>query len=219
MRYIEKRLENEPASLREYRSTPGASYNSCNRADIREALRKEQGYLCAYCMRRISEATDEKGLPLMQIEHFEARAINEELRLNYLNMLGVCDGNKGNPLKMLHCDQSRGKKPLRVDPRNFEIVNRVTFSSSGEIRSDDNAIQNDLDNILNLNIKRLRDWRREAIDTARARLKRKYKHKGSTYSKRDLNQELRAWESLENGKYRPFCQAAIYYLQNKLSRL
>jgi len=53
MRYIPKKISNEPASLRATRLTDGANFDSTNKSDIREALLKEQGYLCAYCMRRI----------------------------------------------------------------------------------------------------------------------------------------------------------------------
>lgn len=47
----------EPRSLTEYRMNKDATYNNLPtnvRQDIRECLLKEQGCLCAYCMRRIS---------------------------------------------------------------------------------------------------------------------------------------------------------------------
>ena len=49
MKYIQKNLKNEPISLKEKRSTPGANFDSCSKEDIRIALLAEQGKICAYC--------------------------------------------------------------------------------------------------------------------------------------------------------------------------
>lgn len=52
MRYITK--GREPSSLTQYKKQSGAYFDGVNKEDIRQALLEEQGYLCAYCMRRIS---------------------------------------------------------------------------------------------------------------------------------------------------------------------
>ncbi|MCF2598074.1 hypothetical protein I6E10_04830 [Phocaeicola barnesiae] len=49
MRKIQK--QPEPREWTEYRLTPGAHYEASS--ELRQALLEEQGYLCAYCMRRI----------------------------------------------------------------------------------------------------------------------------------------------------------------------
>ena len=41
----------EPKEWTEYCSTPGVTYQSI--PELVDALLKEQGYICAYCMRRI----------------------------------------------------------------------------------------------------------------------------------------------------------------------
>ena len=41
------------------------------KGDIIELLLKEQGHICAYCMRRIPD--ERKGLPHVKIEHWNAR--------------------------------------------------------------------------------------------------------------------------------------------------
>ena len=61
MRYIPKKSNNEPDSLRATRLTDGATYDECNKNDVREALLNEQGYLCAYCMRRIENERGDNG--------------------------------------------------------------------------------------------------------------------------------------------------------------
>jgi hypothetical protein len=82
MRHISKNIRNEPKSLKEVRSTPGATFDDCDKSAIRQALLKEQGHRWAYCMSRISEQVDSAGKPRMKIEHYDAQsaASNKKLR-------------------------------------------------------------------------------------------------------------------------------------------
>ena len=51
---IKKKLE--PHSLTEYKQTINASFDNLPseiKDDIRKSLLKEQGYICAYCMKKI----------------------------------------------------------------------------------------------------------------------------------------------------------------------
>ncbi len=221
MKHIKKDIGNEPVSLKSHRSTPGATYNDCNKEDIRQALLKEQGHICAYCMQRISANSDKSGVPMMQIEHYEAQSQNEDLQLNYLNMLGVCLGNKGFARHLQHFDQSRGNEVLKIDPRQPVCEEYIRFSNNGEIYSDDEQVDNDLNRILNLNVRYLVDARKAAIDETVKNLRNKYKKKpGQSWSKSDLQKEIRNWQELDvDGMFPVFCQAAIYYLQRKLQRL
>lgn len=41
----------EPKEWTEYRNTPGVDYQAI--PELIQSLLKEQGYICAYCMRRI----------------------------------------------------------------------------------------------------------------------------------------------------------------------
>jgi hypothetical protein len=55
----------EPPCLLKYRQTASATYEDYRPKDpLKKALLTEQGYICCYCMKRISE---EK----MEIEHFK----------------------------------------------------------------------------------------------------------------------------------------------------
>ena len=64
---------------------------------IIELLLKEQGHICAYCMRRIPD--ERKGLPHVKIEHWNARngehgeTCGSYGALDYGNFLAVCSGN------------------------------------------------------------------------------------------------------------------------------
>lgn len=221
MKHINKKRENEPQSLIEYRSTPNANYNDCNKEDIRLALLKEQGYICAYCMQRISNKTNRNGQPLTTIEHYKAQSQEESLKLNYFNMLGVCRGNEGQPKRLQHCDSSRGNIPLTINPLDENVETFIKYSSSGEVFSEHEQMNRDLRAALNLNQKWLLEGRRTVMDLAIQNLQNKYKNKkGQSWSKSDLTKEINYWESRNaSSQFHPFCQAAIYYLKKKLSRI
>lgn len=214
MKYIAKHISNEPRSLKEHRSTPGATYNDCNKEDIRLALLKEQGYLCAYCMQRIDETLGKNGMPVTRIEHYEAQKSNagEDLQMNYLNMLGVCSGDRGLSEDLLHCDKSRRNASLTIDPRQKDCEQHIHYSPNGRIYSNKVDVHNDLDKILNLNTPYLKNGRKAAMNIANKNLK--------AWKEGDIKQAIKKWEQLnKQGKYQEFCQAAIYYLQKKLRQL
>ena len=83
-----KEMVEELASLR---STPDASVDwgeLKNREPIRESLCREQGNLCAYCMRRISADAS-------HVEHIVPQSMCKPGQdVDYNNMLAVCDGNE-----------------------------------------------------------------------------------------------------------------------------
>ena len=94
----------EPESLTQYRKQPFAYYDGCDKAPIRERLLIEQGYLCAYCMRRIDKQH-------MKIEHWKPEAmLSEAEKLDYHNMLAVCVGHlAGEDSKYDTCDSKKAK--------------------------------------------------------------------------------------------------------------
>ena len=99
MIYIKK--GKEPDSLTKYKKQKFAYYDGYKeKDDVREMLLKEQGYLCAYCMRRID-------INHMKIEHwFPENELSDIERLDYRNMLGSCEG---------HIDGTNGKKDDTCD--------------------------------------------------------------------------------------------------------
>ena len=147
MIYIKKGTE--PRSLTEYRSQPGATYDGYReKDDVRGALLEEQGYICAYCMRRISKEQ-------MKIEHWKAQNASDgagaEYALSYRNMLGVCLGNQSSPHEMQTCDTHRGNADLFVDPRDAAHISQILYRGDGTIYSKNLQINFDLNERLNLN--------------------------------------------------------------------
>lgn len=183
MLYIKKKIE--PQELTQAKRDGLESYDEMS-TDVKNAIRKqlaeEQGYLCAYCMRRMR-------LDTMQIEHYIAQHPKEgdyhpALTIDYSNMLGVCPGNKGEGLltKYLTCDQHRQNKPLTVDPRNADSVALVLYRANGEIYSKDSSVNDDLQKTLNLNCREvyLPENRKAALDALKKKIYADCKNKSAT---------------------------------------
>lgn len=170
MIYIKK--TSEPRSLVEHRCTPGADFDGLDKTELREYLLKEQGYLCAYCMKRIHDERDTK------IEHYRARTAENELE--YANLLAVCYGNQPSPdsvvkvgKKRLTCDSMKGNQVLHINPQSQEDMDTIYYDNNGKIYSKNVLYQQDLDSVLNLNdtFGYLVRNRKEVVDTMINKLK------------------------------------------------
>ncbi len=168
MKYIQK--EKAPLSLRTYReTTPNASYNGfSDKKVIREALLKEQGHICAYCMRRISLDLNNYHKPKIEIEHYLSQDNFPNKTLNYQNMLGVCNGNLSG---ISHCDKSKDNKSLKtLNPLKFKTSEQlINYKLNGEIvsKSNNSDVEEDINIILNLNNEQLIQYRKDALDKAK----------------------------------------------------
>lgn len=140
--------KSEPHSLTTYKKTINASFDnqpSKVKEDLRKSLLEEQGYICAYCMKRIEESTD------IKIEHYEAR--NRTNELSYKNLLVVCKGNEGSSKERQTCDTKKGNRVLHIDPQKIGDISTIFFIRNGEVKSTNLLFQKDLDEVLNLNDK------------------------------------------------------------------
>ena len=143
---------------------------------IIELLLKEQGHICAYCMRRIPD--ERKGLPHVKIEHWNARNGEHGETCGSYGALdyGVCSGNQNGCSKgkeeKLTCDASRGNKKLIVNPLNPETLSTIYYTEDGMIAASDSDINKDLTITLNLNCMRdsvqLPKERKRALDEIQA---------------------------------------------------
>ena len=207
MKYIKK--QSEPASLKQFRAIPGASYDDYRDKDgLRQTLMEEQGFICCYCMQRIK-------LETMHIEHWKPRSLYPESQLDYRNLLAVCEGNEGKPHHLQHCDKRKGDKKIIINPTHPKCEKLVKFRSNGELYSEDETTNQELNSVLNLNIQTLVINRKNILDFAI--LKLTAENRDGTWSKAVLKKELRKWESLgTDGKYEPFCRIVIFFLEKKL---
>lgn len=209
MKYIKK--FNEPASLKQFRAIPGASYDDYRDKDeLRQLLMKEQGFICCYCMQRIK-------LETTHIEHWKPRSLYPEFQLDYKNLLAVCDGNEGKPKHLQHCDKKKGNKEITINPTDPNCEIQTKFLSNGEVYSEDETINQEFNTVLNLNIQTLVINRKNVLDFAIRKLTTE--NREGTWSKTVLKKELRKWESLgTDGKYEPYCRIVIFFLKKKLSK-
>lgn len=119
-------------------------------------------------------AAVEKYSSLMHIEHFVPQsdiAFGVAKSLDYDNMLAVCDGGVWYNMDMnliggqnLSCDVSKGDKLLSLNPavRGDAQRMRIRYTSSCKIKSDNEQFDKEINNILNLNVKRLVNLRKSA---------------------------------------------------------
>ena len=166
---IEIKKGKEPQELISHRKKPYATYSNMP-PDVHEivlnSLIKEQGYICAYCMRRIPQ---KDKTPSVTIEHIDPQSKTDNAKaLNYRNMLAVCNGNRGCGTEDgMICDAKRGNDSLYVNPLKPETLKSIRYKSDGTIFSDIEVINEDLDIRLNLNCQALGlpDIRRKALQT------------------------------------------------------
>lgn len=150
------------------------------KADIIELLLKEQGHLCAYCMRKLPD--ERKGLPHVKIEHWDARngengtTCGPQGALAYDNFLAVCSGNQNDCSRCKEekrtCDASRDNKKLVVNPLKPETLSTIYYTEDGLIAALDPDINKDLTITLNLNCMRdsvqLPTERKKVLDAIQA---------------------------------------------------
>lgn len=198
----------EPDSLTKYRKTAYATYDGCNKTDIRKKLLVEQGCLCAYCMRRIDEGNT-------RIEHWRPESmLNEKEKLDYSNMLGVCTLSEGQAYCNATCDARKGNKLMKLDPREANHIQTIAYSSTtGEISSTDPYLNHDLNETLNLNCtaQLLPQCRKAALDRVYKQLKST--KKVGTWTAADIAPIRKLYESGSNGVLPEYAGIVRWWLQ------
>jgi len=206
----------EPRSLTTYRaSISKKDLSSLEKFDtapskvkdeLREQLLQEQGFICCYCMNRVEFRNS-------KIEHFNPRSLFREEQLDYHNLFIACLGGEGHTSNKQSCDTKKGNNQLKHINLLSDIEKSIEYKKDGFIYSNNSDIDNELNQILNLNHKLLKNNRKEALNQLLIDLKKrgwnistlksnleKYKHKNS------------------KGKYRPYCEMIVYFLTKKLKQ-
>lgn len=209
----------EPHEWTEYRKTPGAVYQSFGY--LVKALLEEQGYICAYCMRRIpckdkinGESTQEDH----RIEHIKCRDNYPELQLDYTNMVICCPGHIGDES---HCDRLKGNNPISFSPFDQAFIDTINYNADGEISSTNEQYNAELESVLNLNTSLLVMNRRAVITEVINQINAQKKNK--PWNKSTLNKLITKYSSMQNMgeemEYIPYCGIVLYYLRKKLKKL
>ncbi len=165
MRLIEK--SPPPPKLITYSRQIGASYGAMDsdvKNELVSTLIRDQKHLCAYCQQKIT-------LPV-KIEHHCDRSIcnglngMEDKTLDYGNLFAVCWGNKGTHHETI-CDQKKSEDaskkhlPIELIPTNVQHIAMISYSSTGIIKSSNLKHENEINAVLNLNEKNLKEKRKK----------------------------------------------------------
>lgn len=203
---INKSRQNEPRSWINYRRTPGVEYQASE--DLRNALLREQGYICAYCMRRIP--TKDPDTPEeSHIEHIKCIHNHQGLQLDYRNMVICCPGNiDGNE----HCDRSKHNSNISFDLFDALLQNSISYSfRTGEIKSNNVVWNNEINEILNLNNPLQMLNRRDTLDGVIDAIE------FNRRAVQQIRQILLEWSQFDGeGKLHPYCGIIIWFLGRRL---
>ncbi|MBP5771435.1 MAG: hypothetical protein J6W75_08765 [Bacteroidaceae bacterium] len=204
----------EPAEWTEERNTPGISYETTHKDALRLALLEEQGWLCGYCMRRVSFAAGTQTDT--RIEHLKPRTLSlsegkPEETLAYGNMILCCNGDIDGS-RNLHCDASKGEKEIHFTPFEAVAIATISYSSKdGSIKSSNETYDSDLNNVLNLNHPILAANRLAVIKGLVKEMGRK------TWKKSDIVHKISYYSGRNaKGQLHEYCGVVIWYLNKKL---
>ena len=225
MRKITKNTE--PKAWTQYRLTPGAAFKPI--PELVNSLLDEQGYICAYCERRIPCKDAVEGTPGAEnhrIEHLRTQSTSKKTGistdLDYSNMVVCCPGNIARDgAENYHCDKRKGDVDLRISPLDDTMMSTIQFTPSGLIKSTDSQLDREINENLNLNQQLLRSNRKETwIGIARGL-------KAKDWNVSNIRHLIDVWESKHkeniNGHmvlaYKPYCSMVLYMLNKKLNMI
>ncbi len=135
---------------------------------LKKALYDEQGGICGYCQIKIS-------LEKMKVEHHCEQSIcngkdgSIDKSLDYTNLLAVCLGKFGT--NETSCDTKKSEfnsnngLPIEVSPWNISHMDAIKYTSNGNIISNIHRHNIELNEILNLNSRHLKDLRSKKFNT------------------------------------------------------
>lgn len=198
MKHIEKTCP--PIEFVEYCETPGVSYDGLT-GDSKKALRKrlleDQGYICCYCGCAIENNEHTK------IEHIKCQKDHVELALKYENMLASCDGGESDrrqktlPKHQVHCDAKKENKDIPISPLE-DVDSLFVFYDDGDVKG--RGLGKELVSILGLDVKYLKNVRREAIESY------------EILYPDNLEEELEWLKNKHDGKFEPFCFVLMQHI-------
>ena len=190
---------------------------------FRKLLLIEQGYLCAYCMRRIPHKHIEKESEHddMKIEHrvaqTDSESISKKLDITYNNMFACCMGGKGKKKEFETCDTRKKDGKITINPTDKSHINTIKYGFDGTITSTNTTFEKDIDEILNLNENNLKQRREAIYKSVKKRTEESFKTLMDRKAKNEyLNKEIELWLKPTNQKYKEYCMVAVVYLQSRI---
>ncbi len=220
MRYIEK--NDPPEALLYWKAQRNAAAQSLDFAelgrvemngdevDVKQAIKfqrmKDQGFLCAYTMLRITVEDSHIEHLIPQSRSRKDMNINETVE--YGNMV-ACYPREESKGGVGYGAAYRGKKLLIVTPRDSKCERVIKYHQNGTITSEDGEVEKMLNNVLNLNAQTLKDRRQDIFNRHGVGLRSDNPLK--------IREAERFAQSVmkadSNGKLSPFCVALNHAAQ------
>ncbi len=209
MKYIIK--QSSPTSLENYKKEIGACFDELPKIvkdELRHSLFDEQGGICCYCGKRISDNYTSV------IEHLYPRGLKQyvHLQLEYTNLLCSCDGgvsdrtgkSKAEKLKFpSYCDDKKNNRVLKVHPLCIDCEKKFGYDEEGHIYGLTPEAGETIE-ILGLDCATLVNLRKAAIEP----------YVEQQQSDSEWNQIIERLKKKTNGIFSSFCFAVIYYIKN-----
>lgn len=178
--------------------------------ELRSALLRDQGYICAYCMRVIPvQKKDPNQSEDSKIEHIKPRTKYPAEERLYSNMVVCCPGyiNSSD-----HCDKSKKSEEIHFSPFDHNVQESISYSSKdGAMKSTNTQWQKDIDEVICLNNPMLKVNRLQTLDGVKSILFKK------KYSIKVLEEKLKEWGRPDaEGKRKAYCGVVIWYLEKKI---
>lgn len=237
---IEIKKGNEPEALKELREntsvlgmSPKDEFSMLRKqlkSEVLESLKREQGYLCVYCMARIPSEKRDPEIIGESIEHYipltplDRRNVGQAL--DYQNLFAVCHGNmrwhqRGTQRLQrtddLTCDKHRTNTEFRkIHPLKGETLKTIYYKMNGEIGATDPDVHHDLTVTLNLNCATspLVQERKRVLDTLIEDMGKLNDDEIKEYCIQTL-QDLQAPQE----RLIPYVGVLIWYLNSMLARV
>jgi len=222
-----------PRDLENYKLRKGATYESYSRdiglgtimpaSGLRKYLLEDQGYICAYCMKRIPHKFTEKDISKddFKIEHYinqkSKNSIKQKLDITYKNMFACCMGNEGDKKKFQTCDTRKGEDTISINPLNNAHINTIVYAKDGAIYSTNDTFDSEINYVLNLNEDNLKLGREAIYKSIDSKVTTFFKTPHLTRADKVefLDKLIDWWSTKHNGKYEPFCMVAVKYLESR----
>ena len=203
----------EPQAWVEKRNTPGFTQFESSE-ELKQSLLEEQGYICAYCMRRLP-ADDPNTDATSKVEHIKPRSKYPDLQFDYKNLVICCPGNlECQP----HCDNCKGDGSVSFDLFNPQLEDSITYLTfDGTIKSNNGTWDQEINLVLNLNHPTLKANRKEKLTGVITVLNSLHKDSAS-WSSKAIQAELRRCQNRDrSGKRQPFAGIVIAFLKKRLT--
>lgn len=118
--------------------------------EVKEILLREQHGICAYCMKRIRMDSHSR------VEHLVPLSKDKEKAIDYMNMLGVCDGGEkatGDQGHILCCDAHKKETEMKLSPLNKFQMDKIAYDKEGRIFTEpkDAEMETAINDVLLLN--------------------------------------------------------------------